>query len=89
MSMAMIYTEFAKDIEKYLIGKLPEMPEHTAQEIGSHISNKVVILVSDMMREYDRELKWNMSRHARRHKYGEYVNDLREVKNNVNENTRV
>ena len=80
MSMGMVYTEFAKDIEKYLNSKLPEMPVHTAQEIGSHIGNKVAILVSDMMREYDRELKWNMSKNARSRKYSEYGNDLQEVK---------
>lgn len=69
MSMAMIYTEFAKDIEKYLIGKLPEMPEHTAQEIGAHISNKMMICVNDMLREYDRELKWRMSKNAQKRRY--------------------
>ena len=67
MSMAMIYTEFAKDIEKYLIGKLPEMPEHTAQEIGAHISNKLMICVNDMLREYERDMKRSLNKRSYRH----------------------
>ena len=58
MSINMVYTEFTKDLATYLQGKLPDLPPYTAQEIGTHIGNKVMILVNDMMREYDRELKW-------------------------------
>ena len=69
MSMNMVYTEFAKDLEKYLQNKLVDIPPHLAEEIGVHIANKTMILVSDMMREYDRELKCQMRKNAlRRHK---------------------
>lgn len=81
MSVGMVYSNFEKELVEYLQSKLPDLPSYTKQEIGSHISNKVVILVSDLMREYDRELKWNMSKNARQRKYGEYGNDLQEVKN--------
>lgn len=68
MSMAMVYTEFAKDIEKYLISKLPALPEHTAQEIGAHISNKIIICMSDMLREYEKDMKLTIRKGSYRRK---------------------
>lgn len=62
MSMSKVYTEFSKDIEKYLQDKLPDIPSSTVQEIGAHIGNKVIILVFDMIREHDKNLKYTPAR---------------------------
>lgn len=61
MSANMIYTKFATDIEEYLKGKLPDLPAHIAQEIGAHIGNKTMILVNDMILEYNRHIKMTIS----------------------------
>lgn len=66
--MAMVYTEFAKDIEKYLVSKLPEIPEHTAKEIGAYISNKMMICVNDMLREYERDMRKSINRRYQQEK---------------------
>ena len=58
MSLNMVYTNHMNDIQTYLSGKLPEVPSHIVQEIAAHISNRTAILVSDMMREYDREIRY-------------------------------
>lgn len=65
MSMDMVYTQHTRELEEYLKGKLPDMPAHTAQEIAAHIGNKTMILVSDMMRAYDRHVTLSASRRAR------------------------
>ena len=57
MSANMIYTNHMKDIQAYLSGKLPEVPEHVVMEISAHISNRTICLVHDMMRDYDREYR--------------------------------
>ena len=44
-----IYTEFDKDIERYLTSKLPDLPVHTAMEIGEYIGNRTRTLVYDHM----------------------------------------
>ena len=64
MSMNMVYTKHMDDIQIYLTGKLPEVPQHIVQEIAAHISNRTAILVSDMMREYDREIRYKANRTA-------------------------
>ena len=61
MSANMIYTKFATDIEEYLKGKLPDLPAHIVQEIGAHIGNKTMILVNDMILEYNRHIKMTIS----------------------------
>lgn len=68
MSISMVYTTFENDLKEYLKGKLPDLPVHIAQEIGAHITNKTMILVSDMMREYDRELRLRMNKSSLRHR---------------------
>lgn len=66
MSMNTVYTTFSKDLENYLRDKLSDIPPHVAQEIGTHIGYKVMVLVYDMIREYDRDLKFQMSKNSRR-----------------------
>ena len=61
MSANMIYTKFATDIEEYLKDKLPDLPAHIVQEIGAHIGNKTMILVNDMILEYNRHIKMTIS----------------------------
>ena len=51
------YTEFSKDVEKYLIDKLPNVDPATAAEIGVYLSNRTSILIQDMMNDYAKELK--------------------------------
>lgn len=69
MSVSMVYTDFVKDLTEYLEGKLPDIPVTTAQEIGAHIGNKVIILVQDMMLEYDRVFKFKISKGTRQYTY--------------------
>ena len=66
MSVSTIYTDFSKDIENYLNEKLPDLPPATAMEIGAHISNKLVILISDLWLEQVRQDKLEMARSRRR-----------------------
>lgn len=66
MSMSMVYTKFAADLEEYLKGKLPDLPAHIAQEIAAHIGNKTMILVNDMLKEYIKEQKMDMWRRSQR-----------------------
>ena len=70
MSAAMVYTTFTKEIEDYLQAKLPDLPPLVAQEIGAHIGAKIMILVSDMLREYDRDIKWQISKGSTLRRHG-------------------
>lgn len=51
MSSNMIFTDFAKDLEKYLKGKLPEATDDTIGDISSYVAYKTVVLVNDIERE--------------------------------------
>ena len=55
------YTEFSKDIEKYLIDKLPNVDPAAAAEIGVYLSNRTSILIQDMMNDYAKEFKKSIS----------------------------
>lgn len=55
------FTEFSKDIEKYLVDKLPNVDPATAAEIGVYLSNRTSILIQDMMNDYAKELKKSIS----------------------------
>ena len=66
MSINTIYNDFAKDIEKYLNEKLPDLPPATAMEIGAHISNKSAILISDLWVEQVRLDKLETARSRKR-----------------------
>ena len=57
MSMDMVYSKHVEEIGKYLASKLPDVPPHTAQEIAAYIGQKTHILVVDMLREYEREIR--------------------------------
>ena len=61
-----IYSDCAKDIEEYLIKKLPGLPPGTAKEVGAYISYKCSILVSDLFVEQVRRDKLEERRQARR-----------------------
>lgn len=63
-----IYSDCAKDIEEYLIAKLPDISPATAKEIGAYISYKCSILVSDLFVEQVRIDKLEEKRRARRYK---------------------
>ena len=58
MSLNMIYTQHMEDLQTYLTGKLPEVPQHIMQEIAAHISNRTAILVSDMLMEAERDRRY-------------------------------
>lgn len=74
MSISMLYSTFEQELVVYLHSKLPDLPTHTTQEIGAHITNKTIILINDMIREYDRELKLQISKGKRRYK-NEFTKD--------------
>ena len=61
-----IYSDCAKDIEEYLIAKLPDISPATAKEIGAYISYKCSILVSDLFVEQVRLDKLEERRRTRR-----------------------
>lgn len=63
-----IYSDCAKDIEEYLIAKLPDISPATAKEIGAYISYKCSILVSDLFVEQVRLDKLEEKRQFRRYK---------------------
>lgn len=46
-----IYTEFIKDLEKYLSDKLPDTPESTIMDISAYIGNRTGVLVNDAIRD--------------------------------------
>lgn len=47
----MSFNKYMEDIERYLKAKLPDVPEATLMEIGTHIAYKTVILVTDLNTE--------------------------------------
>lgn len=51
------YTEFSKDIEKYLVDKLPDVDTATAAEIGVYLSSRTSILIQDMMNDYAKRVE--------------------------------
>lgn len=59
MSINRVFINYTKDLEKYLISKLPDVPVHTLMEIAEYIGNKTATLSIDLLRERDRE--WKMS----------------------------
>lgn len=44
------YTVLMKDIEKYLIDKIPEIDPATATELGAYITNRFSIFMQDYAR---------------------------------------
>lgn len=55
--MKNIYTEFSKDVEKYMTDKLPNIDPAIATEIGAYLSNRTSILIQDMMNDYAKQFK--------------------------------
>lgn len=55
------YTEFSKDIEKYLVDKLPNVDPATAAEIGVYLSSRTSILIQDMMNDYAKRVEKSIS----------------------------
>jgi DNA polymerase/3'-5' exonuclease PolX len=51
------YTEFSKDVEKYMTDKLPNIDPATATEIGAYLSSRVSILIQDMMNDYAKRVE--------------------------------
>lgn len=49
------FQNYAKDVEKYLTSKLPDIPLHVMMEIGEYISNKTANLVQDVLKERDKQ----------------------------------
>lgn len=49
-----IYTEFTKDVEKYISDKLPDIPVSTKMEIVAYAGGRSVILVNDAIRDIHR-----------------------------------
>lgn len=58
MSTNMIFTKYMDEMKAYLSSKLPELPEHTAQEIAAHIANKTYILANDILIDHERERRY-------------------------------
>lgn len=84
MSTKHIFTDFDKDINRYLNSKLVGVPPHEAQEISAYISNRVNILVVDMIRERDdgwlKRFDMMTREEAKRETYLEAVSKLRKDK---------
>lgn len=59
------YTEFSKDIEKYLVDKLPNVDPATAAEIGVYLSSRTSILIQDMMNDYAKRVEKQFMRNRR------------------------
>ena len=49
------FQNYAKDVERYLASKLPDIPLHVMMEIGEYISNKTANLASDVLKERDKQ----------------------------------
>ena len=49
------FQNYAKDVEKYLPSKLPDIPLHVMMEIGEYISNKTANLIQDVLKERDKQ----------------------------------
>lgn len=67
MSISTIYNDFAKDIEKYLQEKLPDMPTATTMEIGAYMSNKLSIMIMDLWGE---QIRLDNIEMRRRYRHG-------------------
>lgn len=67
---ANMYQEYAKDIMRYLASKLPDVPPHTAMEIGEYVSARTSNLVSDIVNERDAEWKREWRRNVEAIKRG-------------------
>ena len=50
-----IYTEFIKDVEKYISDKLPDIPVSTKMEIVAYAGTRSVALVNDAIRIVNRK----------------------------------
>lgn len=62
-----VYNDFAKDIESYLVAKLPpDTSGAVAKEIATYISYKCSILVSDLFVEQVRRDKMDAARYRNR-----------------------
>lgn len=70
MSMDMIYTKHAEEIGKYLESKLPDVPPHTAQEIAAYIGQKTHVLVIDLLREYEKDIRQTEKMRSERFRRG-------------------
>lgn len=66
MSLNMVYTKHMEELQTYLVSKLPDMPVHTAQEIAAYIGQKTVVLVHDLLREYEKESREHAKRYYAR-----------------------
>ena len=66
MSCNKVFTEFMKDIDRYLTSKFEGVPSHCIQEISVFIANRVGVLAYDLCNERDRE--WSRSLNRRKPK---------------------
>lgn len=53
------FTEFMNDVERYLISRFNNVPEHELQETATYIANRVSVLACDLL--FDRDKEWNRS----------------------------
>ena len=51
MSSYLIFTDFYKDVEKYLKAKLPEATDDVIADTSAYVAYKAIILVNDLERE--------------------------------------
>lgn len=58
-----IYTDYMRDIEQYLVSKLPnDLPVSVYQEISAHIANRTAVLAMDVIRDRDKMWERNIDR---------------------------
>lgn len=50
-----ITERFMYDVEAYLGSKLPDIPEHEAQEISAYIATRFAVSLNDILQERDKE----------------------------------
>lgn len=55
--MELLFTDYARDVGKYLTSKLPDVPEYVAMEISEYIANKTNNLVASVLL-YERDRVW-------------------------------
>lgn len=64
-----IYTGFLNDVQSYLSSKLDGFPEHEVLEMTAYISNRVIVMLNDIIRERDRDWKRDLDRATRHPEY--------------------
>ena len=81
-----IYTDYMRDIEQYLVSKLPnDLPISVYQEISAHIANRTAVLAMDIIRDRDKMWERNIDRMNGKRAVYRSKNDMQRSKPMINE----